>query len=140
MRGDGVAVLYPDPDRPVHAERTNGRSCFHCALRRSCFPGTLNDEIYSEIDRIAHGRGPVARGDTIFNSGDEFEAVYTVRSGALRTSMVDVTGVEQVIGFTLPGEIAGVESLGSGRHCTRAIALERTTVCAIPIDRLLAIA
>jgi len=139
-RGDDVTVLYRDPERRVAAERTNRRSCFQCALRRSCFPGALNDALYSEIDHIAHGRGPVARGDTIFNAGDGFEAVYTVRSGALRTSMIDANGAEQVIGFTLPGEIAGMESLGSGRHCTRAIALERTTVCAIPIDRLLAIA
>ncbi len=138
--GDAFTVSWHDPDRRVDTGRTHGRSCFHCALRRSCFPGHLNGEIFSEIDHIAHGRGPVARGETIFNVGDAFESVYTVRSGALRISMIDPAGGEQVIGFTLPGEIAGIESLGNGRHCTLAVALERTTVCALPIDRLLAIA
>ncbi len=137
---DDLTVPYHHPDSPIAPRRAHDRSCFHCALRRSCFPGHLNDEILNEIDHIAHGRGPVARGETIFNTGDPFRCVYTVRSGALRTSMVDRTGAEQVIGFTLPGEIAGIESLGSGQHCTRAVALDRTTVCAIPVDRLLGLA
>ncbi len=139
--GEGdLSVPYRHSDRRLSAGRASERSCFHCALRSACFPGHLNDEITSEINRIAHGRGPVARGETIFNTGDAFQCVYSVRSGALRTSMIDRTGAEQVIGFTLPGEIAGLESLGSGQHCTRSIALERTTVCAIPVDRLLAVA
>ena len=116
------------------------RSCFHCALRSSCFPGRLTEDIVSGIDRIAHGRGPIPRGDTIFSAGEPFECVYTVRSGALRTSMIDGSGAEQVIGFTLPGEIAGLESLGGERYCTHAVALERTAICAIPIDRLLELA
>ncbi len=137
---DGFIVSSRQSGRRVALGQPRERSCFQCALRRSCFPGHLKNDITSEIDHIAHGRGPVARGETIFNAGDAFQCVYTVRSGALRTSMVDQHGAEQVIGFTLPGEIAGLESLGSGQHCTRAIALERTTVCAIPVDRLLAVA
>ncbi len=137
---DDFMEPYRAPGHRIATGWAHGRSCFHCALRRACFPGHLNNEITAEIDHIAHGRGPVARGESIFNAGDPFESVYTVRSGALRTSVIDHTGAEQVIGFILPGEIAGIESLGSGRHCTRAVALERTTVCALPIDRLLAIA
>ena len=134
------AISWSHQERRIAAERARGRSCFHCALRRSCFPDHLNEETFTEIDRIAHGRGPVARGETIFNAGDPFENVYTVRSGTLRISTIDHNGAEQVIGFTLPGEITGIESLGSEGDCTRAVTLERTTLCAIPVDRLLAIA
>ncbi|WP_070987979.1 cyclic nucleotide-binding domain-containing protein [Halofilum ochraceum] len=137
---NGLSMPHHDAHRRVAARMANHRSCFQCALRRSCFPGNLNDEIFGEIDRIAVARGPVARGETIFSTGDPFRCVYTVRSGALRTSMIDRTGAEQVIGFTLPGEIVGIESLGREQHCTRAVALERTTMCAIPVDRLLRVA
>jgi CRP/FNR family transcriptional regulator len=135
-----IAVLNHRSGQRALDPSSRARSCFHCALRRSCFPGRLNDDIVREINRVAHGRGPATRGETIFNTGDPFRCVYTVRSGALRTSMVDRSGAEQVIGFTLPGEIAGIESIGRNAHCTQAVALQRTTVCAIPLDGLLGVA
>jgi CRP/FNR family transcriptional regulator len=59
-----------------------------------------------------------------------------VRSGALKTFVVDEEAGQQVLGFHLPGEIVGVDALASGRHASQAEALERTSICELPFAQL----
>jgi CRP/FNR family transcriptional regulator, anaerobic regulatory protein len=45
-------------------------------------------------------------------------------------------GHEQVTGFHLPGELVGLDAINSDEHPCAARALETTSVCEIPYDRL----
>jgi CRP/FNR family transcriptional regulator len=79
----------------------------------------------------------LSQGEHVFYNGDEFKAVYVVRTGSVKAYLIGTAGDEQVVGFYLPGELLGLDALmGMGVHGSLAIALESTTVCAIPIAHL----
>lgn len=111
-------------------------ACKQCSLVRLCLPMHVSAEDLQALDRIIQRRRPVGRGEHLFHAGDPFEEVYAVRSGALKTYTATEDGQEQVTGFHLPGELVAMDAIGPGRHPTSARALETTSVCAIPFDRL----
>jgi CRP/FNR family transcriptional regulator len=67
-------------------------------------------------------------------------AVYVARDGAFKTVLVNEEGDEQVIGFHLPGELIGLDALGTGEHRAEAVALTRANVCEVPFDDLALVA
>lgn len=111
-------------------------ACKQCSLMRLCLPMHVGNDGLQRLDRIIQRRRPVRRGDHLFHAGDRFEAVYAVRSGALKTYTATEDGQEQVTGFHLPGELVAMDAIGPGTHPTSAKALETTSVCEIPFARL----
>lgn len=82
---------------------------------------------------------PVRRlkpGETLCRAGDEFEALYVVRSGFLKIVSVDATGNEQVMAFPMRGDVIGLGSLESGHHAADAIALDTCHVVAVSFERI----
>ena len=71
-------------------------------------------------------------GEPLFSSGDTFTALYTVHGGFFKTSMLDTEGREQVAGFSMAGELLGLDGMGSGRYRLSAVALEDSMACVIP--------
>ena len=59
-----------------------------------------------------------------------------MRSGSVRTLVLTSDGSEQTTGFYLPGEIVGLDGIAGGSHAVTAIALERTTVCRLPLGNM----
>ncbi|MDB4151575.1 fumarate/nitrate reduction transcriptional regulator Fnr, partial [Pseudomonadales bacterium] len=88
------------------------------------------------VDAALKRSKPIQRNKTVFEAGDKFSSLYTVRSGAVKTFSVDREGDEHVIGFYLPGEMFGLDAINSGHHISSAKALETTAVCEIPFNRL----
>lgn len=64
--------------------------------------------------------------------GDPFGAIYTVRSGFLKTATVDGLGHVQVVGFFMRGEYFGLDGLGSASYNCTASALEDSEIIALP--------
>lgn len=114
-------------------------SCSGCTLRDVCMPADLNAEHPMLLDQLAIRRIRVKRGDTLFHDGDAFKALFTVRSGFIKTHMATADGHEQVTGFQMAGEILGLSGIVTERHVGDAVALEDSEVCAIPYDRLAAL-
>jgi CRP/FNR family transcriptional regulator len=86
-------------------------------------------------DIVKRGR-PLKKGETLFRQGDSFASVFAVRSGALRTFSVTDNGEEQITGFHLPSELVGLSGMDTEAYPVTAQALETTSVCEIPFDRL----
>lgn len=111
-------------------------TCRECALNALCIPHGMS---FEEIDRIngmiERGR-PLHRNDLVFEQGEPFGAIYAVRAGAVKVFSVSPQGEEQVIGFYLPGEIFGLDAIDENTHQCTAKALETSTICEIPYDRL----
>ena len=107
-----------------------------CALNPVCLPPAVEDTDLDQLEEIIERRRPVARGVPIFRQGEAFSSVYAVRSGAVKTCLTLADGEEQITGFYLPGEIVGLDAIGQQRHGNTAVALESTSVCAIPFDQL----
>lgn len=113
-------------------------NCADCALHPVCLPPALDDGEIQQIDDIVMRNRPLPRGGVLFHEGLPFQALFAVRSGALKTCSSTPNGEEQVTGFYLPGEIVGLDSIGSpnGNYGSTAIALESTAVCVLPFDAL----
>ena len=86
-------------------------------------------------DIVKRGR-PLKKGETLFRQGDTFSSVFAVRSGALRTFSVTDGGEEQITGFHLPSELVGLSGMDTESYPVTAQALETTSVCEIPFERL----
>jgi len=78
----------------------------------------------------------VKRGESLYRSGDAFGSIYAVRSGFFKSGVVLEDGRDQVTGFHMPGEILGLDGIGTERHTCGATALEDSEVCVIPFARL----
>lgn len=114
--------------------------CSQCSLRQLCLPAGIDSSELAQLDDIVKRRRPVERGERLFRAGDALHAVYVARDGAFKTVTVNEDGEEQVIGFHLPGELIGLDALGSGQHRCEAIALVTASVCEVPFDELTSVA
>lgn len=111
-------------------------SCDNCALNSICMPVSLHIEDIERLDNIIHRGKPLHKGEYLFRENDLFTSVYAVRSGALKSEIVTETGDEQITGFYLPGEVLGMDGLANNVHTNSVQALETSSVCKIPFERL----
>lgn len=74
----------------------------------------------------------VRSGAPLLLEGAPSDIVHVVRSGAFKCLRVGEDGYEQVLGFLGPGDVAGLDALGPGRHRCSVVALEDGTVYALP--------
>ncbi len=111
-------------------------ACSSCCLKGVCLPCDLGQSELDQFDRIATAKRRVARGASLYHSGDGFESLYAVRSGAFKTVGTSRQGDEKITGFHLSGELLGLDAISSGRHGFSAVALEDSEVCAIPFAQL----
>ena len=119
-------TAHPDMARKVEV------NCSSCNLRELCLPGGLCIEDIEEVQGIVYARRRVKRGERLFAAGDEFTAIYAIRSGTFKTNVVDGEGREQVTGFFMGGELLGLDGMGTGRHNSTAVALEDSEICVMP--------
>lgn len=110
--------------------------CANCRVRNQCLPGTLSRSDVEQFERVVVHHPPLHRGDHLFEQGSTFGSIYVVRSGSLKYVEISENGNEQVNSFYMCGDILGLESIETRRHSASAVALETTSVCSIPINRL----
>lgn len=113
---------------------------------QNCTECRLNAHCLIRVDGDTGGHGPragmpvsghvVRRGTHIFRMGDAFDALYSVRSGAVKTYRLTESGEQQVTGFYLPGDVFGLDSVEARSYASNAVALDTTCVCAFSYDRL----
>lgn len=115
-------------------------SCAHCSLHLLCLPASMSAEDLAHLDKVVQRRRPMDRGSSLFRIGDPMASLYVARDGAFKTCALSEDGNLQVIGFHLPGEMIGLDALGSGEHRCDAEALGPATVCEIPFRELSAVA
>lgn len=110
--------------------------CKDCSLATLCLPLSLNMEDMNALDEIVKRGRPLKKGEFLFRQGDVFDSVFAVRSGALKTFSLSDGGEEQITGFHLPSELVGLSGMDTEAYPVSAQALETTSVCEIPFERL----
>jgi len=118
--------------KPAPAPKKFEVTCSSCNMRELCLPQGLPEIDMASFEKVVYARRRLKRGESLFASGDEFNAIYSVRSGFFKTSLVDGEGREQVTGFFMGGELLGMDGIGAGRYHGAAIALEDSEVCVLP--------
>jgi CRP/FNR family transcriptional regulator len=111
-------------------------ACSSCNLRELCLPVGFSEAELARLDTLVALRRTVRRGETLFRSGDPFEAVYAVRTGFFKTRVSSEDGRDQVTGFQMAGELLGLDGISNDRHSCDAVALEDSQVCVIPYGQL----
>ena len=123
-------------DRKVIDLPSSNVSCNECSLHQLCLPQSINGNELDKLDNIIERKKPLKRNEYLFQVGSPFDSIYVVRSGSLKTYSPTIDGQEQVTGFHLPGELLGLDAIGSGQHPCVAKAMETTSVCEIPFENL----
>lgn len=111
-------------------------TCSHCSLRYLCLPYGLSVADIGRLEALVRPGEPLAIGEELFDQGDSLQNIHAIRDGSMKTVVVDADGFEQILGFYYPGDLLGLDGFSDHRHHCTAIALEPTTVCRIPVDRL----
>ena len=120
---------------PINLEQLKV-SCEDCKLRELCFPQGMSTDDMQLLDKIVVQRQPLHKNESLYHDGDDAQAIYAVRSGSVKTSAESFNGDEQIVGFHLPGEIIGLDGFRDGHHSCTAVALETSSICAIPMEQL----
>lgn len=114
-------------------------ACANCYLSKICLPVGLAAEDMSRLDEIITKRRVIARGEAVITEGEDFSKLIAVRSGSFKSISNKISNREQVIGFYLPGELLGFDGIHSGKYGVTSTALETSSVCEIPFNKLLAL-
>lgn len=110
--------------------------CQNCSLYDLCLPMGLESGELDRLDNVIKTRHSFEKNKLLFRLGEPLKSVYAIRSGSFKTYLTNPDGTEQIVGFSLPGELLGLDAISEDRHICTAKALETSSVCEIPFDRL----
>jgi CRP/FNR family transcriptional regulator len=137
------ATRAPAPSRPsvpmpapVISIRDLKIHCSGCSMRELCLPMGLAQDEMKQIDALLATRVKLKKGETLYRAGESFIALYAIRIGSLKTTVLAEDGREQVSGYHMQGDIIGLDGIAADRHGCEAIALEDSDVCMLPFERI----
>lgn len=107
-------------------------ACLACNLRGLCAPccGLTRSEM-DVADRLGFNRLHVRRGESLYHCGDRFTSLYAVRSGFFKSTALRENAYEQVLRFSMTGDVLGIDGIGPERYNCNTVALEDSNVCAV---------
>ena len=105
-------------------------------MRTLCLPIGLSEKDLAELETLLGNRIKLKKGDALFHNGSPFTALFAVKLGSLKTTVLSDDGREQVAGYHMPGDLLGLDGMGEDRHGCEAVALEDTEVCVLPFVRI----
>jgi CRP/FNR family transcriptional regulator len=111
-------------------------SCGSCSLTELCLPHGMSAPEIESLDQIVRHLPPLQSGQHLYRAGDKGRSLFAVRSGAAKSYCITESGDEQVLGFTLPGELVGLDGLSDGFYTSSSVVLETSSVCEMPYDSL----
>jgi CRP/FNR family transcriptional regulator len=129
------APVAPPPPA-VRAATGTGHCCATCPLPGLCGDSPrrgLPDALLESVLEQQH----LETGATLYMAGQRRSSIWVISTGALKSCELDLEGREQVVGFHGPGDVLGLERIEISEHRGFALALEPTSVCRIPVGRLL---
>lgn len=104
-------------------------------MRASCLVPKQPRVVLDAFSAIVRRRSPIARGALLYRENTTLHCVFMVRSGSIKT--VDYRhGPGTLTGLHLQGDMLGLIAMATGKTPCRAITLEQTDVCEIPLAAL----
>ena len=110
-------------------------ACVNCGVYELCY-SVGGDTDLSMLDTIVKSRKTFKRGDFLYQTGKPFRAIFAIRGGSIKTSILAGDGRVQVTGFHVAGKVLGLDAIVTSQYNCEAAALETTAVCEIPFSRL----
>ena len=117
----------------LHALKTR---CTNCSMRELCLPIGLAQDALQQLDELVTNRLRLKKGDVLYRAGDSFTALYAIRTGSCKTTVLTEDGREQVAGYHMLGDVIGMDGIGTEHPGCQAVALEDSEYCVLPFDEL----
>ncbi len=114
---------------PIADDGDDYAFCSTCVFGDVCMVRGQDKIGLRELHCLVEHVGPYPAGGLIFRTGDRFGAIYAVRSGTVKTRLVDLEGRELILGFHLPGELVGLNAIHPEAYPCDAIALDSVELC-----------
>jgi CRP/FNR family transcriptional regulator len=105
-------------------------------MRELCLPIGLDRDALRQLDELVTKRLRLKKGEVLYRAGDPFTALFAIRMGSCKTTVLAEDGREQVAGYHMLGDVIGMDGIGTERHGCQAVALEDTECCVLPFDEL----
>ncbi|MDP9142818.1 MAG: cyclic nucleotide-binding domain-containing protein, partial [Pseudomonadota bacterium] len=103
--------------------QTRQFNCAACPANGSCIVGESAGAELAAWSCAVEGQTSLAQaGKSLLTAGSKVEAIYSVRAGCLKSFTVDEDGNERVRAFYLPGDLIGLDALGSETHPAHVVA------------------
>ena len=134
------AGRLPEPPNPIADDGDEAHFCGTCAFSSACIAAGYNKPELAQLQCLVEHVGPFRASEHIFRTGDPFRAIFAVRSGTVKTRMVDKEGREQVLGFYLPGEVIGLNAIYPEHFPCDAVALDTSFFCRFSFPAMSALA
>lgn len=132
--------MTPTADAILPDDGSAVRFCSTCAFGAVCMPTGYDKPTLQALHCLVEHVGPFREGEHLFRAGDPFGAIFAVRGGTVKTSIVDSLGREQVLGFYRPGEMIGLNAIHPDRYPCDAIALDSVYLCRFSFPALATLA
>lgn len=135
LPGSKAIFISAQQDKPAPTAQVVGRKCGFCAWGQCAVASDREASAPREIACTQFTRRRVEKHGSLAREGEKLSYLYSLRFGQMK-----VIGAEHdlhhVTGFRMPGDLIGLESLATGRHRFRLLALEDSEVCEIPVAAL----
>jgi CRP/FNR family transcriptional regulator len=128
-----ASVVSPAPVLSIRDPKTH---CMTCNVRERCLPVGFAAADMKQFDALIVNRTKLKKQQTLYRAGETFHALYAIRVGSLKTTLVSEDGREQVTGYHMQGDLIGFDGIGTDRHGAAAIALEDAEVCTLPFTSI----
>jgi len=106
--------------------------CQHCTMSGMCFSQAEKSKAEPKVrsHKVYH------KSDLLFGTGETFDAIYILRSGSAKSSVLANSGHEQISSFYYPGDLIGLDGFDNGSHAQSMKFLETSSVCRIGLGEL----
>lgn len=111
------------------------QECVACRLHKICLPNGLAGAQANRLGSIVTHRR-VLKDEPLYRMNDPFHSLYAIRVGHFKTHQVSSSGLEQIAGFHMAGDLLGMDGISRDKHQCYAIALEDSEVCELPYAKL----
>lgn len=107
------------------------QECLRCSLAELCVPEAPDDWHLSQFGEAMDKSSELPDHRMLCWQGDRLAQLFIVRRGTLKAAVTDVNGNEQIRGFYLAGELAGLDSLHSSVWQSSLEVLGSADICQI---------
>ena len=110
--------------------------CSRCSLEPFCLPHGLTPEDLARFESAVFKPRSFQPGESLPADTVSQQTIYIVRTGAFKASLSTPSGVTQIVGFYLPGELLPLNTSDSHMPISVLEALETSSVCEVHVNHL----
>jgi len=87
---------------PVTSESPH---CSTCMMGSVCLPVGMPSNEVAQLDELVKERLRIEKGQALFQHGTPLDALFGLRTGSIKTQIIESSGQQQITGFFFPARL-----------------------------------